>query len=141
MAGPVFSRIAERVMAGSLKRGLNEAIDSTAITIPDVKNGNLNEARYILDKLDIDMEWEGEYDKDNAYGKAGIITNGVQLTRSEINGDRVPNVRGMGAKDAVYLMENCGLRVQLSGVGKVHTQSIPAGNRAIKGQTVRLMLR
>ena len=53
----------------------------------------------------------------------------------------VPDVRGMGAKDAVYLMEKGGLKVQLSGIGKVRSQSIPAGNRLVKGQTVRLVLR
>lgn len=141
MAGPVFSRIAERVMAGSLRRDLQEAIDSNTVVIPDVKNGNLNEARYLLGELDIENEWEGEYTKENAYGQADITANGVMLTRAKQSEGVVPNVRGMGAKDAVYLMESSGLRVHLSGIGKVYSQSIPAGNRVIKGQTVRLSLR
>ena len=141
MAGPVFSRIAERVMAGSLKRNIAEAIDSNSVVVPDVKNGNLNEARHILRELDIDNEWEGKYDKENAYGTASIITDGVLLTRTELSNGTVPNVKGMGAKDAVYLMEKNGLKVQLSGVGKVRSQSIPAGNRIVKGQTVRLTLK
>lgn len=141
MAGPVFSRIAERVMASSLKRDLAEAVDSTTVLVPDVKHGDLNEARYILSKLDVESEWEGDYSRSGAFGKAGMSGSGVQLTRVETDKDRVPDVRGMGAKDAVYLMESRGLRVSLSGVGKVHTQSIPAGNRVVKGQTVRLVMR
>ena len=141
MAGPVFSRIAERVMAGSLKRDITEAIDSNTVVIPDVKNGDLNEARYILRELDIDNEWEGDYDKENAFGKSGMITDGVRLTRMELKDGVVPDVRGMGAKDAVYLMEKSGLKVNLSGIGKVRSQSIPAGNRLVKGQTVRLVLK
>ena len=141
MAGPVFSRIAERVMAESLKRDIREAIDSNTVVIPDVKNGNLNEARYILRELDIDNEWEGHYDKEGAFGKTDLIADGVRLTRMELKEGVVPDVRGMGAKDAVYLMEKGGLKVQLSGVGKVRTQSIPAGNRLVKGQTVRLVLK
>jgi cell division protein FtsI (penicillin-binding protein 3) len=91
--------------------------------------------------LDIDNEWEGKYDRENAYGTASIITDGVLLTRTELSNGTVPNVKGMGAKDAVYLMEKNGLKVQLSGVGKVRSQSIPAGNRIVKGQTVRLTLK
>ena len=141
MAGPVFSRIAERVMAGSLQRNLTEAIDSNTIVIPDVKNGDLNEARYILRDLDVENEWEGEYDEENAFGQANMTTNGVELTRMETSTGSVPNVKGMGAKDAVYLMEKCGLKVQLSGIGKVRSQSIPAGTKPIKGRTVKLVLK
>ena len=141
MAGPVFSRIAERVMAGSLQRNLTEAIDSNTIVIPDVKNGDLNEARHILRELDVENEWEGEYDEENAFGQANMTTNGVELTRMETSTGSVPNVKGMGAKDAVYLMEKCGLKVQLSGIGKVRSQSIPAGTKPIKGRTVKLVLK
>ena len=141
MAGPVFSRIAERVMAGSLKRDITEAIDSNAVVIPNVKNGNLNEARFILQELDIENEWEGKYDKENAYGKTATNTDGVVLTRMDLVKERVPDVKGMGAKDAVYLMEKSGLKVILNGTGKVHSQSIPAGNRITKEQTVKLTLK
>ena len=46
----------------------------------------------------------------------------------------------MGAKDAVYLLESVGLKVQLSGMGKVKSQSIPAGNTLHKGKTIQLRL-
>lgn len=141
MAGPVFSRIAERVMAGSLKRNLAEAVDSNTVIIPDVKNGDLGEARYVLSALDVDTEWEGEYRKTGAFGKAEHATEGIRLTNVETDGERIPDVRGMGAKDAVFLMESRGLRVALSGIGKVHSQSIPAGSRAVKGQTIALKMR
>ena len=141
MAGPVFSRIAERVMAGSLKRDLADAVDSTSILIPDVKNGNLNDARDVLTELGVKTEWEGAYSKRNSWGHANIAANKVLLNRGEIAEERVPDVKGMGAKDAVYLMESRGLKVNLSGVGKVYAQSIPAGNRVVKGQTVRLTMR
>ena len=106
-----------------------------------VKNGDLNEARYILRELDVENEWEGEYDEENAFGQANMTTNGVELTRMETSTGSVPNVKGMGAKDAVYLMEKCGLKVQLSGIGKVRSQSIPAGTKPIKGRTVKLVLK
>ena len=64
----------------------------------------------------------------------------ISLTSKEINEKRVPNVVGMGAKDAVYLLESLGLRVQISGMGKVKSQSILAGNTLQKGKTIQLRL-
>ena len=46
----------------------------------------------------------------------------------------------MGAKDAVYLLESKGLKVNLVGVGKVKSQSIANGTRIKKGQTIHLVL-
>ncbi|MBK8706817.1 MAG: PASTA domain-containing protein [Saprospiraceae bacterium] len=53
--------------------------------------------------------------------------------------DKVPSVIGMGLRDALYALENRGLRVRISGVGKVVTQSIMPGTRA-RGQTVSIRL-
>ena len=53
----------------------------------------------------------------------------------------MPNVVGMGAKDAVYLLESAGLKVHLSGIGRVRRQSLPAGSRIVKGRTVALTLK
>lgn len=53
----------------------------------------------------------------------------------------VPSVIGMGAKDAVYLLESKGLKVHLVGVGKVKSQSIANGSIVRKGQTVTLTLK
>jgi cell division protein FtsI (penicillin-binding protein 3) len=53
----------------------------------------------------------------------------------------VPDVRGMGAKDALYAMENVGLRINLVGQGTVIAQSIPPGSEVEKGRTVVIQLR
>ena len=120
MAGSVFSEIAERVFAKHLAQDLKEAKDSTAILTPDVKKGNFADANYILDKIEAKPVNLGEEKKQDP--------------------KRVPNVVGMGAKDAVYLLESAGLKVQLSGIGKVKSQSIPAGNTLQKGKTIQLRL-
>ena len=52
----------------------------------------------------------------------------------------IPSVIGMGLKDAVYLMENKGLRVMATGRGRVSNQSLLAGTTFKKGQTVTLFL-
>ena len=54
---------------------------------------------------------------------------------------KVPDVKGLGARDAVGLMEAQGLKVKLHGQGRVKSQSIPAGANAVKDQTVTLELK
>jgi cell division protein FtsI (penicillin-binding protein 3) len=52
----------------------------------------------------------------------------------------IPSVLGMGLKDAVYLMENKGLKVTASGKGRVSNQSLLAGTTFKKGQKITLIL-
>jgi cell division protein FtsI (penicillin-binding protein 3) len=52
----------------------------------------------------------------------------------------MPCVIGMGARDAVYLLEKQGLQVTLRGYGKVISQSLPQGSEYKKGQVVMLAL-
>lgn len=52
----------------------------------------------------------------------------------------MPNVRGMGLKDAVFLLENMGLKIAIKGKGKVSTQSVAPGTTLAKGVTVVLEL-
>lgn len=146
VAGVVFGDIAKRVMARDARRDISELVDSTAIYTPEVLCGNIADARYVLDALDIRHEWDASqtYRKGKAvWGKAENVDNQVQLTEVAFTPTegRVPNVKGLGAKDAVYMLETCGLRVQLSGIGKVHTQSIPHGSAVKKGQTIYLKLK
>jgi cell division protein FtsI (penicillin-binding protein 3) len=53
---------------------------------------------------------------------------------------KVPNVQGMSGMDALSLLENIGLKVKISGVGKVQNQSIKKGEKLEKGATIILKL-
>ena len=142
MAGSVFSEIAERVYAKHLAQDLKEAKDSTAILTPDVKHGNMASAQYILDAIDIETVTTERYDKNKpSWGNVTHNPNqNITLASNEVSDKKVPRVIGMGAKDAVYLLESLGLRVYLSGMGKVKSQSIPPGNTLQKGKTIQLKL-
>jgi cell division protein FtsI (penicillin-binding protein 3) len=52
----------------------------------------------------------------------------------------MPNVRGMGLKDAIYLLENMGVKVAVRGKGKIRSQSLAPGSAIAKGVTVLLEL-
>ena len=143
MAGSVFSEIAERVFAKHLAKDLKEAKDSTSILTPDVKHGDLIATNYVLDDINV-RTISSAIKKERGKPVWGKITHtpntNITLTPNEISTKRVPNVIGMGAKDAVYLLESLGLKVQISGMGKVKSQSILAGNTLQKGKTIQLRL-
>lgn len=146
MAGSVFGKIAERVYAKDLRYELKNAIDSTTNVIPAVKAGEMKEALYVLDDLNVPVQREGEWNGSTVWGHpsespTAVLLNAGSTDLQKKEDNRVPNVIGMGAKDAVFLLEEKGLRVRLSGVGKVRRQSLPHGSHFTKGQTVLLTLR
>lgn len=53
----------------------------------------------------------------------------------------VPNVKGLGARDAIAILENAGLVAKLHGTGYVAQQSIAPGAAYRRGQTITLILR
>lgn len=121
MSGVVFHNIAEGVMAQSLKLSVDDARDSLSILKPDVKKGGGMAADYVLNQLGVaaNNEWGGS-----------------RQTAKNI----IPNVTGMGASDAVYMMESRGVRVQLRGKGKVKSQSLYAGTTIKQGMVCDLVL-
>ena len=144
MCGPVFRHIAEGIMAQNLKQEAKDAKDSTAVLIPSVKSGNLLAADYVLHYLGFGMDngWQGK----QPYGDPvwGIVRQeGKKLAatrKSEPSKNVVPDVTGMGARDAVFLMESLGIKVRLEGRGKVIEQSIAAGKDIAKGMICTLKL-
>lgn len=142
-AGSVFKKIAERVFAKNLSYDLMYAVDSTSNVIPAVKNGDLNETQYVLTHLDIPTSGSiSGNGKETVWGRVHQDSTAVVLEQHEVSSNNtMPNVRGMGAKDAVYVLEQAGLKVRLSGVGHVTSQSITAGSHFRRGQTVALSLR
>jgi cell division protein FtsI (penicillin-binding protein 3) len=69
------------------------------------------------------------------------LKNSLHLNAVGIQKGKVPNVKGMSAKDAIYLLESNGLSVRLTGCGRVVTQSILPGTEIHKGQVVKIELK
>ena len=142
MSGVVFHHIAEGVMARHLKFDVTDAHDTLSILIPDVKNGDILAADYVLSQLGVKTisEWKGSYATGNPiWGQAQIQGNQVALTQVNTDHRIVPDVKGMGARDAVFLMEQCGLKVKIQGRGKVASQSVAPGSSPVKGTTCELI--
>lgn len=119
MSGVVFHHISEGVMAQNLKRSVDDARDTSLVLIPNVKKGDALAANYVLSHLDI---------------------RNVKVEDNKTSRAIVPNVTGMGARDAVYLLENQGIKTKLRGRGKVISQSLHAGQPIRQGMACELIL-
>ena len=141
--GPVFSEIAQRVMAKGVYRDVSEASDSMSVFVPDVLDGNMDATEQVLEELGIPFrqDWDTEEDGKIVWGKAENSGNSVALISNNTPMEIVPDVKGMGAKDAVFLLESRGLRVRIEGVGRVVSQSLPPHSKYKKGQTIHIKLR
>lgn len=141
-AGSVFSRIAERIYAKHLVKDILQAKDSTSILIPDVGQGDLIETAYVLNQLNIHSNSSSiPYQSNPIWGTANSNNSNVELKATAHNKKQIPNVIGMGAKDAVFLLESYGIKVHLTGIGKVSGQSIHPGTSVHKGEHITLTLK
>ncbi|MBF1465193.1 penicillin-binding protein [Prevotella pallens] len=142
MSGVVFHNIAEGIMAQNLKLSVSDARDSSASLIPMVKSGNLLATDYVLSFLGFNVKngWNGAYPfGNNIWGFAKTGSNGIILSEEKnINKRYVPDVHNMGARDAIYLLENCGIKVIMSGRGRVVEQSLAPGEKIKQGMVCKL---
>lgn len=140
VAGPIFKEIADKVYATQLDMHKDMMITyaSTTKEIPLAKNGLKEQTIKVYNKIGVsaqsvnnDAEWVSTERKDNA----------IALSPKEINKGIVPDVKGMGLQDALYLLENSGLRAIVRGSGKVVQQSLTSGQAIRKGANIIIELK
>ncbi len=142
VAGPVFKEIAEKVYSGSLDfiRPINE--NKNLITkVPGVITTKGNEIASITKKLALPVsqpeteKYVSRSSKDST--KIILAENNIE---NQLRKGIMPNLHGLSAKDALFLLENKGIHVQLQGFGSVQKQSIEAGQKFNKGNKIVLTL-
>lgn len=128
VAGPVFREIANKVYATSLD--MHEAINKGSVKLADIpftKGGNSEQLTDALNFLDIPVK---NNSKKSEWVNASVENEKLALNSRPVIKSLVPNVVGMGLKDALYLMEDAGLRVNVKGRGTVRAQSAAPGTSA-----------
>lgn len=136
LAGPVVSRMVEFI--NNRGEGRPGRTARTPKYYPTrIKGGDIARIREIADRLSPDVESDAR----KGWGKATVDTlSHVSVRSLTTPTTRMPDVRGMGLKDALFLLESRGLRVRFTGAGAVTSQSIPAGQPIRTGQTVTIRL-
>ena len=141
MSGGVVRAIAEKVYSNHIAVNVNKMEpDSTAIHLPLPKAGHKQALSYVLNELDLNTEDESG-DSSWSMVSRNDSTDRIHIKELKLQENLVPNVVGMGASDALYLLESKGLKVSMNGLGRVTSQSVSPGTRITKGRTVSLTLK
>lgn len=144
MSGQVFHDIAEGIMAKRLKYNVKLSSDPTSVYVPDVKAGNVAAAGQVLSDLGMRPQNMTATTPATTPVWGQVRNTGrrrQQIVRTPVMPrGQMPDVIGMGARDAVYLIESRGARVVLQGTGRVSQQSKAPGTRLHKGERVTLTL-
>ncbi len=138
-AGMVFKNIAEQIYVRENQLDVNAVmIDSTKHLEPVLKNGSLIATKKVLSKLNYDVDYS---DSRSEWVTLSRDSLNYVVKDLPIDLSVVPNVINMGAKDAVYLLNQAGLNVRVSGSGRVTSQSIRSGSKVQKGVSISLVLK
>ncbi len=134
----VFKDIAEKIYAQKFYSSVDFIkIDTAQTKTPVSGNGHYKELKNTLSYLQIKKVDESN---EQNWVKTTATEDAVRIAPLKVNYQYVPNVTGMSAKDAVYLLESCGMSVNVMGTGNVKNQSVPAGDIILKGKKVILTL-
>jgi len=139
VSGTVFKEIADRVYAKSfdVDEVATKIETPVSSSMPYSKGGTKEELLTVFDEINVDLKNENI---DSEWLSTKAREYDIILKSKEIPRDIVPNVKGMGAKDAVSILENAGLKVTLRGAGKVRSQSLTPGGRFRKGQRITITM-
>jgi len=137
LGAPVFREIATKLYAMYVEKknapDYQIKKDSSAFYYA----GNSNDIKKVYKTLQVAYS-----DSVNQSNWSAVYTNNYQpvIKAKNINAALMPDIKGMGLKDAIYLLENMGLKVQSKGKGKVQIQSVLAGTALTKGMMVYVEL-
>ena len=137
IAGPVFRELANKVYATDPSFHTTSAgLLAEKCKLPGSKDGAQTDLMQLYQALE--MPYLG-----GSSGDWVTVTTGdsvAVLSPRSIEANRVPDVRGMGLRDALYLLENAGLQVKTLGMGTVRRQSIAPGSDLTTSQAITLEL-
>lgn len=138
VAGPVFREVADRVFAADKEMytdvGSWQLVGNT--TMPESKPGSKKSTEIVYGKLGI----KPLYAANNELIHTVDTNRGIAFDTVEPEPGKVPDVRGMGLKDAMYLLGNAGLKTQVRGKGKVIKQFPEPGYAVTGGNTITIEL-
>lgn len=137
VAGPVFKEIADKLYAANINALPVYAATAVKDSTLFLWSGWKQDFAKVFGKMNMTYHdsasgsrWSYVQKEDNQ------VTARIMRTVKQA----VPNVKGMGLKDALYLLENMNLKVVARGAGKVSQQSLTAGTNIANGQTIYLDL-
>ncbi|HEY0677551.1 MAG TPA: penicillin-binding protein, partial [Chitinophagaceae bacterium] len=140
IAGPVFKEVADKLMAVSADKE-EVLVTQNYVARPDSSDyyyaGYTPAVKEVFNSLQFsyyDSSGGNEWSRVYAYNYRPVVN------KQTITKQIMPDLKGMGLKDALYLLENMNLRVTVKGKGRVTDQSIEPGLTYSKKQPVVIQL-
>lgn len=138
VAGPVFKQVADRIYASDIQMYSDIPEHYVGnVKNPEAKAGQSKAVKKVYQAFGIKTLYAAKANYFNSID----TSNGIVYEEYNATKGVMPNVVGMGLKDAVFLLGNAGLKTRIAGSGKVVSQSIPAGSSIGKGLGVQIELR
>lgn len=135
VAGSVFREISDKVYATTFFKDYSTGrTEERIVKAPEAGNGFRTDINKVLGDLRV------RYRRTSRDDWVATRESGdtIRLVGVELKKGLVPDVRGMSLRDAIYLIENSGLKVRYSGRGRVLRQSPQHGARVEEGSIVSL---
>ena len=137
VAAPVFKEIADNIYAFEIDlHEIKEEGVKTAGIFPIIKSGNHDDLKYLCNELGILNHSQGVEE----WVKTNVVGNSVSWKDNKIDIRKMPDVKGMTLRDAVFVLENLGLKVLSEGTGRVSDQSELPGTDLNRVRVITLRL-
>jgi cell division protein FtsI (penicillin-binding protein 3) len=141
IAAPVFRMVADKIFAsniGAWKGPLDSPAKAGDRNLPGIRTSKRSND-VLLHAIGINLA-TGDMAPEMVSQVKTDSTKKIMIVKGQVYKGMVPDVKGMSLKDAIYLLEDQGLQVQIKGKGRVQEQSIVPGSKIIKGQNILLQL-
>lgn len=141
VSAPVFKEIADRIYSLDIELNPNnqQAIikaENNRSTLPFIKAGRTEEIHQILEELG----YSSESAQTQEWVKTTASDQKIQWNANDVDQETIPDVAGLSLRDALFILENKGLKVDYSGKGRVKEQSILPGTKINQNTTINLVL-
>ena len=138
VSAPIFKEISDKVFAADISIHNSILIAEKTTDTPNLTQGKTEDMSKLLDNLSL------EYEKTKSNWMVPAYSNNkISLERRSIEKDfekgLMPSLFGMNLLDAVFLLENAGLKVEIKGKGHIVNQSIKKGDPFLADQKISLI--
>jgi cell division protein FtsI (penicillin-binding protein 3) len=136
VAAPVFKEVSDKIFATQLEYPQPQTTENLLAYLPSFGNANAEDVRTIYSAFDCMM-----IDNIQSSWTTTVASNDtVSFWEKNLIENLVPDAVGMSLKDALYVLENAGLRVRFTGRGIVRRQSLQPGVRVNPGYQIYIEL-
>jgi cell division protein FtsI (penicillin-binding protein 3) len=137
VTAPVFKEISDNIYLRDMK--LHRKLTGT---LPDSLNkASLSHTVHPMDQTILYSNFGlPKVEEDGSWLQFKMDKQLVQNTPLSFPAKTVPNVVGMNLRDALFTLENRGLKVKANGLGTVVSQSIPPGSPTRKNLLLQIQL-